>query len=312
MMFSECDSPLCVPKDGWEQKECNKLRDLNYVTQFDSRIDFDEKRHVYFLDNELLQGSSTGFIHSFFGEFDADKAIELMRNGRKWGPGHANWGQSNKEIKLAWEKNKNEAAECGTRMHELIEWFYNDLVSEPQLRHFASEHGMPELLQFLEYHNVVIMNSLRTVPLGYDTFNAEDFILTPFRTELRVFYEPPAPWRNKTLAGSVDMLYYECSALARSDLDLVLCDWKRSKEIKMESFKHRDKGIGPCAHLDDCNFNHYSLQLNLYQWMIQQKTKYRITRRFICVFHPNQTSYQMLPVADMQDTIFEMIEQRIK
>lgn len=300
----QCKSINCVPANSWEQNECTALRDKNYVTVFDSRIDFDESSHTYYLDGQKLQGSSTGFIHSYFNEFDADDAIRKMRNGKKWNQDHKYYDWTDEEIKKDWERNRDNSATSGTRMHELIEWFYNGLVTKAQLKHMADEHGMPELLQFLEFQNKMIEQ--------VDVKNGDSdssFALVPFRTELRVFYEPPGQ-PHLTLAGSVDMLYYECPALARSDLDLVLCDWKRSKEIKYTSYRSIEKGRGPCSHLDDCNFNHYSLQLNLYQWMIQRKTPYRITRRFICVFHPNQHSFQMLPVADMQETITKMMMDR--
>ena len=51
-----------------------------------------------------------------------------------------------------------------------------------------------------------------------------------------------------------------------------IIDYKTNKEIKKESFKSWDgiskKMSGPCAHLDDCNFNHYALQLSAYMYMI--------------------------------------------
>lgn len=51
-----------------------------------------------------------------------------------------------------------------------------------------------------------------------------------------------------------------------------IIDYKTNKEIKMESFKDwegiSEKMLHPVSHLDDCNFNHYSLQLSIYMYMI--------------------------------------------
>lgn len=49
-------------------------------------------------------------------------------------------------------------------------------------------------------------------------------------------------------------------------------DYKTNKEIKKESFRNWE-GIhqmmtGPVAHLQDCNFNHYALQLSIYLYII--------------------------------------------
>lgn len=49
-------------------------------------------------------------------------------------------------------------------------------------------------------------------------------------------------------------------------------DYKTNKEIKKESFRNWEgitqKMTGPVAHLDDCNFNHYALQLSTYLYII--------------------------------------------
>ena len=51
-----------------------------------------------------------------------------------------------------------------------------------------------------------------------------------------------------------------------------IIDYKTNKEIKKESFKDwegvSEKMLDPVSHLDDCNFNHYSLQLSIYMYII--------------------------------------------
>jgi hypothetical protein len=51
-----------------------------------------------------------------------------------------------------------------------------------------------------------------------------------------------------------------------------LFDYKTNKEIKLESYKSWDgiskKMLGPLSHLDDCNFNHYALQLSTYMYIM--------------------------------------------
>jgi hypothetical protein len=51
-----------------------------------------------------------------------------------------------------------------------------------------------------------------------------------------------------------------------------IIDYKTNKEIKTESFKNwegiSDKMQHPVSHLDDCNFNHYALQLSIYMYII--------------------------------------------
>ena len=51
-----------------------------------------------------------------------------------------------------------------------------------------------------------------------------------------------------------------------------ITDYKTNKEIKTESFKNWEgvskKMNEPVSHLDDCNLNHYNLQLSIYMYMI--------------------------------------------
>ncbi len=50
-------------------------------------------------------------------------------------------------------------------------------------------------------------------------------------------------------------------------------DYKTSKEIKTESYKHWKNGhemlLFPLGHLMNCNFTTYSLQLNIYMYLLK-------------------------------------------
>lgn len=58
--------------------------------------------------------------------------------------------------------------------------------------------------------------------------------------------------------------------VVQGTIDIV--DYKTNKEIKLKSFVNWEgisqKMTGPCSHLDDCNFNHYALQLSCYLYMM--------------------------------------------
>ena len=58
--------------------------------------------------------------------------------------------------------------------------------------------------------------------------------------------------------------------VVKDTVDII--DYKTNKEIKKESYKNWEgisqKMTGPLAHLDDCNFNHYAVQLSLYLYII--------------------------------------------
>lgn len=55
-------------------------------------------------------------------------------------------------------------------------------------------------------------------------------------------------------------------------------DHKTNKEIKKQGFYVRNVGyekmIGPVSHLDNCNWNHYCIQLSLYMYMLWKHNKH--------------------------------------
>ena len=61
---------------------CNKIN----RHQRDSRCKFYPESHTYEIDESTYR-SVTTIISSFFSVFDADDAIEKMKNGRNWNPG---------------------------------------------------------------------------------------------------------------------------------------------------------------------------------------------------------------------------------
>ena len=65
----------------------------------DKCITFDEGPHIYTINGDSDFMSVTTWNHSHFGHFDADKIIDKMMMGRKWGPAHKYWGQTPAEIK---------------------------------------------------------------------------------------------------------------------------------------------------------------------------------------------------------------------
>jgi ATP-dependent exoDNAse (exonuclease V) beta subunit len=63
------------------------------------------------------------------------------------------------------------------------------------------------------------------------------------------------------VAGTADMLVVTKEKTS-------ILDWKTNKEIKLSN-KYQ-KMLGICSHLDDCSFNHYVLQLNLYAFLLKE------------------------------------------
>lgn len=244
----------------------------------DAKILIDEPTHVY-----TVNGSSKGivsctkFLHEFFPHFDADAVIKKMMSSPKW-PQNKYYGKTAAQIKKEWNDNGAVASGAGTAMHLAIEQFL---------------HGHPELIE---------PGVLKTPEWRYfmNFWREADGDLVPYRSEWEVWSE------EHKLAGSIDMVFYR-----KSDDSYVIYDWKRSKEIKTEN-NFGGKGFGPVAHLDDCNYWHYTLQLNVYRWFLETFYGLKISDMYIMIFHPDNNDYERFQLERLDKEVDEMIAARLR
>jgi len=227
----------------------------------DKSITFKEKNHIYtYIPTNAEFLSVTTIIHKYFPEFVGDEVINKMMNSQRW-PQSKYYGMTKEQIKKQWEDIRKEAANLGTQMHAAIEQYFNgELKEQPQT---------PEFQMFLHF---------------WKNFSQINPSYRPYRTEWIIYDE------TSEIAGSIDFV------LVNDKGELILLDWKRSKEIKKEN-KYQ-KGFHPIAHLEDCNFNHYSLQLNFYRHILETRYSKTVLAMFIVVFHPNLTDCQFIHIAE--------------
>jgi ATP-dependent exoDNAse (exonuclease V) beta subunit len=122
--------------------------------------------------------------------------------------------------------------------------------------------------------------------------------LKPYRTEWTIYHE------ELKLAGSIDMVY------ENPDGSLKIYDWKRSKEIsKINNFNKY--AITECvSHLQDANYWHYSLQLNTYKAILEEKYGKKVTDLYLIRLHPNneKKSYDLIKCADLSQEIADLFK----
>lgn len=244
----------------------------------DSRITFEPISHTYQItndpeakDGEQNRGisetfiSATTIIHKYFPEFDSDAVIQKMMKSSTWKKSPY-YGLSVEEIKKQWEDNRVTAAAKGTQVHDWIENFYLGEFVCPSKEAEESK----SFQNFMNFHN--------------------EYGWNPYRTEWRVFTE------DFKVAGSIDIVF-EGSEKGK----VKVYDWKNSKEIKMEN--RYEKGLEPIGHLPNCNFYHYSLQLNLYKWILERHYDVKVEEMGLIIVHENFPSYLKYEVKDMTKDI---------
>jgi len=244
--------------------------------ELDDRIRFREKGHKYWIDgNDTDVVSATTYIKSFFSEFDADKIVNgiLKKHEYENDPDYKYYKMDPEIIKNTWEKIRNESSGKGTDLHKDIEDFYNNI---------CPENDSVEFQYFLNFYND----------------HNEKYEI--YRTEFLVFSE------ILKITGSIDALFQNVD-----DGTFAIFDWKRSKEINMESYNNK-KGKYPFDHVLDCNYYHYSLQLNLYRIILERFYNIQIKELFLVILHPNQSNYLKMDVKIMEDEADLLLLYRMK
>lgn len=159
----------------------------------------------------------------------------------------------------------------------------------------ASESGTAMHANIEATYNDVEVEDTSPEFLMFQQFRADHAHLVPYRTEWVVYSE------ELRIAGSIDMVF------RNEDGTLSIYDWKRSKEIK---FRGYDRMRFPLEHLHDINFVHYSLQLNLYKWILETYYEATVRDLYLIVMHPDQSSYQKIACMDLQTEITDLMELR--
>jgi len=249
--------------------------------------------------------SVTELVHRCFPKFDKAAAAEKMLNGKYFftAPRYATYrqmivGKTKSEaveiIAEYWTTDGEAKAALGTEMHAYIEQFYVNGVTLPDTK---------EAKLFMEFHTYVA-----------------SFGFKPFRSEGILFSE------EYDISGCVDMLYihpddeyllqqpiapHPTTSGAVVPVPRVwLVDWKRSEEIKESGFND-ERGLGLLSDRQNCNLQHYSLQLRIYTVLLEKYYGVSVCRMTIVALHPKQETYLAYDVTRDQETTEAILAQHI-
>lgn len=245
----------------------------------DRLVAFEEHDHKYYRlypeepsrQRRQFPISTTGLVHCFFKEFDLKHGIACARRSKDEKKQHYKT-MTDDEIADAWERNRNEAAAAGTKMHKQIELYYNG----------TSDAESASYRQGREWQHF----------MAFDAWRQQQG-LVPWRTEWSLFDD------EDNFAGQIDMVYRTKTG------EYVIYDWKRTRELKTDN--RYDSGFGPLEDLDDCNYNHFILQLNIYQYVVERNYGIKIADRKVVLLHPDQTEPIRIDVPLWQDLVADLV-----
>lgn len=222
----------------------------------DSKITFQEIGHLYTIEGlNKTPISVTTLIHKNFPQFNDEEVIDKMMKSRNW-ENSKYYGKTKEEIKKEWKESGERASRLGTMMHNDIERFFNgEEVLNPETKEFS--------------HFKLFWEEFRKANPGF----------VPCRAEWMVYDE------DVGIAGSIDFV------LENEKGEIIIVDWKRSKEIKKEN--RYEKGYGLFSHMDNCNYSHYSIQLNIYRHILENKYGKKVVGLYLAIFHPDNEYYDV-------------------
>ena len=178
-------------------------------------------------------------------------------------------------IKLEWKNNGEMAAMEGTRLHRNIELYSN---------------GIPVVDDSKEFNFFLV-------------FKEKYPYLHAYRTEWFIYDQ------EFRIAGSIDMIYKDIR-----DDTYHIYDWKRTKPFSSKSSKN-NVGFGPFSNIPNSNLWHYSLQLNIYKYLLEKNYNIIISSMTLCRLHPNSRSHKLVNIPDMTnevEKIFNIRQQQIQ
>jgi hypothetical protein len=228
-----------------------------------AKIYLEPEKHVYINeDTGEIYKSVTTVLSMLEEEFPAQNIAQAIARQSEKKKKEKYKGLSENEILDLWEEENKSANEYGTKVHNLLEEYLK-----------RNKFYFPENDDERE-----ILNS-------YDDLNID--LGERFHCERILFSE------EYSIAGMSDHIVDVDGGLF--DIN----DYKTNKVINFYS-QYKKKLLPPMEHLDDCQYNIYSLQLSIYAYFYEQESKRKCRSLNLLYFDRNSKKFIKYPVPYMK------------
>ncbi len=243
------------------------IDDLKKLKVFD-QITFYDDKHSYKIDGQpSAKVSVTGLVNTVKEPFEEEKWAKIKAK---------EMGISSEEMKLLWKKNNQMATYQGSTLHDYIDNFYQNKV-KPYNRVLA-ESILGQTLHEMMYKNLKVL--VKQFMHFYN--DTKDYVL-PIKNEFVV-----GDLEDTRICGMLDMLIYNTQTEKYE-----IFDFKTNKKFT-EVSEYNKKLLPPVKHLDETEYNIYSLQLSLYKLFIEKYTGLEINKLKIVWFSINNDNYKVI------------------
>lgn len=232
-------------------------------------ITFTQIGHTYIDNNNNKYTSVTTLIHKAFPQFDSDKIAEIKAK---------KLGIKKEELLLEWENKGFVARTNGTRLHEFAE---NYIINKTDL---YESNDINEKIKFNCAKNII------------DKLN--DLFKPELSEPEKLVFSPAFK-----IAGSIDWL------MKINDNNYIILDWKiLSKELSKEGFNNQTGIILPTLNIQDSNFWHYALQLQIYENILKSENYINLNAkvsRYLIVW--NESKFELTKMPDLYSEAWALI-----
>lgn len=245
-------------------------------TAFNDVTYYDEPHKYYHNNNQFI--SVTTLIHKYQEPFNEDYWSQVKAD---------KYGLNTYEIKRIWKFINKKGTLKGSIVHDYAEnTFLNKKFEYPQ-KIVLNEFGFDPIHKEYEISKKQVDNF----------YNDSHEKLIPIRTEF-VVRDVEA-----MIAGMLDILFWNVKEKC-----FQIWDWKSNKDF---TFETKRRLIGDLFLLDDSDLTIYSLQLQMYKYIIEKYIPIKLGDSYIVWYSQNNDNYRIIKTKDMSRYIDIIVNNRL-
>lgn len=281
---------------------------MNY-DKVNGNVGFREKEHVYenLKDSTIKYISVTTLIEKFGQPFDKEfvskyKALERILPSDVWKKEKGTIWKTKKipkdflevydisedklnatqqEILDEWAETNREACERGTKIHAELE------------NSFYKAGNNVDLQKFGIGGKFICKKDYSDLNLEYGVY-----------PEYLIYWDDPEGVLH--LAGQIDLLI-------KNGNDILIGDHKTNRKLDFKGFyntstRSSSKMKYPLGNLEECNFNHYQLQLSTYAWMLQKLNPDFVIKRLFINHYDHEGNNKIYEVQYLKNEVEKMLK----
>jgi hypothetical protein len=247
-----------------------------------NKIKFHDDIHKYYLEDKNLI-SVTTILHKYQHEFDTYYWSDRKKD---------ELGMTQEQVIAYWKALNIKSQIKGSAVHNYAELLYNNKIYKYDDNLTMEKLGIENHQILSSRGEKTIKEEFEIVKTYVDNFYKDSYRkLIPIKTEFVVFDEE---WE---LAGMMDILFWNTKKQC-----FQIWDWKTNKKLnKVSEYNTKLKRV--VSHLDDCEFEIYSLQLTTYKRIIERNTNIKIDGCYIVWVNEVNENYKVIQCNDYSTEI---------